>query len=230
MQIVNAVWDSNFFGYSVNKLIISKDEEPDLNLIIANNSRLLYIFSDKKIDDYYLQKMNGQLVDVKINLIKSISGNLINPEITDNIVQIIKINKSIIALALQSGIYSRFVMDPNFKKGEFERLYNHWIIKSVARDLAEEVIGYKMNNKIIGLMTIGMKNSMPDIGLFAVDFPFRGMSVGKELLKYISVYAKENNYDQISVTTQEANLAAMEFYRKNGFEVSKKTFIYHIWK
>ncbi len=230
MQIVKAVWDSSFFGYSVNKLIISKDEELNLSLIIANNSRLLYIFSEKKIDDYYLQIINARLVDVKVNLLKSISVNLINPEINDNIVQIIKANKSIIALALQSGIYSRFVMDPNFKKEEFERLYSHWILKSINRELAEKVIGYKMNNKIIGLITIALKNSIPDIGLFAVDFPFRGMSVGKELLKYILVYAKENNYNQISVTTQEANVAAMEFYRKNGFEVSKKTFIYHIWK
>ena len=44
-------------------------------------------------------------------------------------------NDELDGLAIQSGIYSRYKVDPNIAAEHFEKLYKLWILKSVNRTL-----------------------------------------------------------------------------------------------
>ncbi|HEX8548042.1 MAG TPA: GNAT family N-acetyltransferase [Cytophagaceae bacterium] len=134
-------------------------------------------------------------------------------------------------LAVQSGVYSRFALDPNIGHGIYEKIYKAWIINSVNKTLAKEVLIYKEQSLIQGLVTLGEKNSIGDIGIIAVDSKFRGKGIGKKLMRSAeSWFAKNTSNKEIQVVTQGNNLPACKLYESCGYEVSKVEYFYHIWK
>lgn len=50
-----------------------------------------------------------------------------------------------------------------------------------------------------------------------VDRDCRGKHIGKQLFEYVQRYAKENNFDAITLNVWSLNESAMKFYEKCGF-------------
>ena len=71
---------------------------------------------------------------------------------------------------------------------------------------------------------------MFDIGLIAVNEQHRSLKIGKQLLAYVFNYSVSKNVEFVTVTTQNKNQGALNFYLKNGFSINKTTYIYHLWK
>lgn len=92
------------------------------------------------------------------------------------------------------------------------------------------MLGFVVNNTIVGFITIAFKNNAYDIGLIAVDSTYRSMKIGKQLLEYVFNYALSKKVNTITVTTQMQNQGALNFYLQNGFSINHSTFIYHLWK
>jgi dTDP-4-amino-4,6-dideoxy-D-galactose acyltransferase len=137
-------------------------------------------------------------------------------------------NKKLIDLAIESGIYSRFNVDPKIGRKKFEELYTRWIIKSVSKEIADDVLVYKIGGEIAGFVTVGQKNGRADIGIIAVDKSYRGKGIGKTLMK-----TAENFYFDklklIQVVTQGHNLPAIKLYEGCEFKIEKVEFLYHLW-
>ena len=177
-----------------------------------------------------LKSASGLLVDKKVTFFKEISE-------TDNITgsQFIKsynrdyVSDKLKSIALQSGIYSRFNVDPNFKNREFEKLYTEWISKSVQKEIANEVLVYYENGDEKGLITLGLKDNYGSIGLLAVDEKERGKSIGKKLVQSALIYFKNKKTNIVEVVTQIENKGACGFYESLGFEVKSLVNIYHLW-
>jgi dTDP-4-amino-4,6-dideoxy-D-galactose acyltransferase len=132
-------------------------------------------------------------------------------------------------LAIQSGEYSRFKTDPNFGISEFERFYKEWIINSVSGKIADGILIYKNNDRIVGMITYKIKDNFCTIGLLAVDRDFRGKSIGKLLIGGLINELTGKNISRLYVVTQKANHAACRFYEKCGFIVDKVENVYHFW-
>jgi dTDP-4-amino-4,6-dideoxy-D-galactose acyltransferase len=190
----------------------------------------LYIYSNVAIEKEVLLKYNLFLADEKTDLITHVSDLTFDKTNNDSVTELVSIDQNLLDLTYQSGHYSRFKIDPNFKSNEFEKLYTAWIEKSINHSMAEKVLGFVVDNKTVGFITIAMKNNAYDIGLIAVDSAHRSLKIGKQLLEYVFRYANSNKVNTITVTTQMQNQGALRFYLQNGFSVNQSTFIYHLWK
>jgi dTDP-4-amino-4,6-dideoxy-D-galactose acyltransferase len=219
-KVDKLIWDSEFFGYNIGMIDInSSDFDPELNF----NSQfdLIYLYSDKKQQSKYIP----ELIDVKVNYKKEITPINVMPQNIEEYNG--KLIDNLIDLALLSGHHSRFKKD-TYLSVHFERLYTEWIQKSISGALADKVLVYVANNDILGFVTL--KKTIDDyvqIGLIAVHDKHWGKGIGSSLLDAIS-FVYPNN--KIIVLTQEENKGATALYKKKGFQIDKKKYIYHLWK
>ena len=223
-------WDTDFFGYKVGEMFCAQNIS---NLLAENRLNFRLIYFKVNPNDVLLNeecsRNNGVLVDQKITFIKE--GINQNTEI-DNSTQLFEneeVSDDLVGLAIQSGAYSRFKIDTNFKNNEFDMLYTHWIENSVNGNLAEKVIVVKEENRIVGLLTLGIKNSNTNIGILAVNTDQRGKGVGKRLVERSFEESLKLGFQNIEVVTQLDNFKACNFYKKMGFVPKQIDNVYHFW-
>ena len=229
MEIIQLKWDTDFFGYKVGKLLLN-DNNLDENLLINNDFKLIYLFCNEPLSEDLVKKHNLFLSDEKIDLITNVSNLTDNKFENENLVELNILDDNLLDLTFQSGHFSRFKIDSNFKNNEFETLYTAWIEQSISHENADKVIGFSINNKVVGFITFVLKNNMFDIGLIAVNEQHRSLKIGKQLLAFVFNYSLSKKVDFVTVTTQNKNQGALNFYLKNGFLINKTTYIYHLWK
>lgn len=232
MKFEKLDWDSNFFNYTVGKIILDENESINLSefLLKSKEYTLVYLFSKNKLSDNLFK-----LVDEKVILHQELIFT--NESLTSDLFTIKSFDKSthnhleIYKLALESGVFSRFKIDENFKSGEFEKLYSRWIALSIEGKLAFDiVIATDKNETVIGFVTLNNKNkNVVDIGLIAVSEEYRGKGIGKKLLQYSINKSLELGFKEIKVVTQFNNIQAMKLYETVGFKIKEKTFVYHYW-
>ena len=228
-------WDSNFFDLRVGRI----------NGTISDGNELAGVLEELKILDidlgYYSSPVpleNHQdislpyhinLVDKKTTYLKKITGNApVNNSITGFKGEYP--DEKLLALAIESGIYSRFNVDKKIGRSKYEALYKAWINNSVNKKIAKEVLVYMENQIIAGFVTLGEKNSRADIGIISVDSDHRGKGIGKSLMLNAENWFANRNYIHIQVVTQGDNLAACRLYESCGYEIDRLEYLYHLWK
>lgn len=229
-------WDSRFFGYKIACIRPFELGLTELNNIIRElrekDFRLAYCFAspgDKTSNDS-LNHISGLLVDEKITYFTRISEARSFPGSYNIMPYDLKYaSEKLKSLTLQSGAYSRFKIDPNFRNNEFEKLYLEWIEKSVSRILATEILVYNEDKEIKGFVTLILHNNTGSISLIAVDEKQRGKSIGKKLLNAALLYFKEKKITNAEIVTQKANIVACRFYESCDFEVKNIVNVYHLW-
>ena len=229
-------WDSAFFGYPTGKIITEKISVENLKALTgeAENKgiRLLYIFADPAdtVSVNAATNVGARLVDQKITFHKKIDAAVVSA--VDSHIEQFEANypsPQLIDLSIQSGLYSRYKIDPGFKNKEFERLYLAWIENSVNKKIADHTFVYKEDGKELGFVTLKIKNNYGQIGLIAVDENSRGKSIGKKLITAVTNILFQKNIPGLDVATQIDNDNACNFYKKTGFTGRKSENIYHIW-
>ncbi len=227
-------WDTAFFGYKVARVAINSESLEDyrqtLRRIKEEQVRLAYIFVSPQLDkmNKTIVESGGLLVDKKVifckqsashsgfrNSVKEYQWNGEENELTE--------------LALQAGMFSRFKIDRNFRKGEYERLYKRWLANSLNGQIAFKVIVAQTKGKLSGLITLGAKDDFADIGLLAVDRAYSGLGIGTDLVSYADNEAYIKHFSEIKVVTQSDNERACSLYIKCGFTVESQTNVYHLW-
>ena len=227
-MITKLDWDTDFFGYPVGKIDLTDSSEFNLKVFLNEIDiyKLVYIFSNSQIS------VNKALhVDSKVIFSKSLYNTDIQELRYCNLYESGKHNyEQLEFLAVESGKYSRFKIDPNFVNNEFERLYRKWISVSVRKLNAIETLLYTEQNQIIGLVTIGKKNEkLAEIGLVAVNPNHQGKGIGSKLIADAEAFALNSGFDTIQVATQQANENAMKLYKRNGYNIEKIIHVYHYW-
>jgi dTDP-4-amino-4,6-dideoxy-D-galactose acyltransferase len=223
-------WDSDFWGIETGRFDLKNDFFIPDNL---NDFAFVYIFSDRLLNQEELNQFNGKnhLADEKRVYHKNLNNISVLPN--PNIISFYParpIPERLYDLAIQSGHYSRFSLDPQLAKDSFKQLYRTWLERSVDRVIAEEVFVYETENMIRGFITLGIKNNKPDIGLVAVDADRRSMGIGASLLEIAEFWAYNHaKKNEIQVITQGANQGACNFYERNGYSLNAVTYIYHWW-
>lgn len=224
-------WDSEFLGARVGA-IDYKDEIVQIESL-AHSFDLIYFFTNSpfKFPIAFTEYFSVSLTDEKVTYHKKILG--VNAP--DESIRILEKefipSEQVISIAIQSGMHSRFNIDKLFPKEKFRELYRLWCVNSINRKIAEEVFVYEMDGVIAGLITVGIKNGIPDIGLLAVDEVYRGKGIGQKLVAAVEYWAiNQKQAGELQVVTQAANLPACMFYKKTGFYLQQKQYVYHCWK
>jgi len=232
-------FDTALFGYNVAQIknTLHYTKLPQLlQELQGHDIRLAYWFVPPTDAQKNLSAMehSGVFVDVKVvfrTYIKPKAYTSANP-------RVYRIrgyegktpSRSLLALTMQSGIYSRFATDTHFVHNEFEKLYTTWIEKSVQHTLGWEVLTYTdTDGEVKGLITMESVGKKGKIGLLAVDSAFRGKSIGTALVKEAFVRFEKHGIKDVTVTTQKKNVTACKFYESLGFKKVNTENVYHFW-
>lgn len=232
-------WDSDFFGLKIGAINLDCfDGEfltQELNHFRSNDYDLVYIFVHNpqiNLSTEIMSSYNCILVDTKIiyhfriNEVRKFSPDL---ETHYTISEYNGGAQELYDLAIQSGVYSRYKLDPNFLDDDFERLYYKWIDNSVEFIIADKIFVFKDGALTCGFVTVKKQDNVIVIGLLATDIKYRGRGIAKSLIEAVIKYAISNNGDQIEVATQKNNIQACSLYEKIGMTVYSETRIYHSW-
>lgn len=233
IEIQDLFWDSNFFNFKIGKVEIPDTftSFSDLNSAFRTSDLdLIYLFAPPSIAIEKIHKEidNIVLVDRKTTYSKPLMPFNINTDA--RITSVNELDEALINLAIQTGEFSRFNIDPNFKRDDYKKLYAEWIENSVKRQLAQEVLVLNEGQEKLGVITIGEKNQRADIGLVGVDSKARGKGVASALIAKAEQFAIDQNFKEIQVVTQGDNIAACSLYEKCGFTVESIVNVFHLWR
>lgn len=241
IKIQELGWDTNQFEIKVGKVeLLDSDydfEEIDsyvkeiLKTGKENGFNLLYLILP---ENKYLSNGIGQVKNILLADRKIIYNKTIDDFCTFNIQEIHNygyddVNEQLLNLALISGKYSRFKLDQNFSVEIFEKMYWIWIEKSVKKEIADDVLVFEENNRILGMLTYKIDKISASIGLLSVDNLYQGKKIGTKLLNKLEYILKSRGIKEINVATQHENKDACKFYEKNNYRINNITNIYHIW-
>jgi len=229
MQLKRLDWDSNFFGFETGKLVYNDILEEQIN--IPNAYKLVYLFSDKYLNEKELQQKVSNRKVLFVDEKRSYEKAIENYATVDKNISLYtseKVEAQLLNLTFQSGTFSRFNIDSNFSEGAFQNLYRIWIEHSIS-DIQTDIIVMYQKNKMEGFVTFEFKKEAK-IGLIAVNENKRADKIGTRLLNYLENRATEMAFKKLKVVTQGKNIAACKFYENYGFKLKKTSFIYHIWK
>ena len=236
LNILNYLnWDSQFFGYSVAKIILDNDACNSLDELLSRlkseKIRLTYFFvpiSENRINKLISDK-GAILVDQKTTYFKKTEKQ---EGYLNHIIEFqgAEINDKLIELGLQAGLFSRFRLDVNFSQKDYERLYIEWLTKSINKELALKTFIALDDSVITGITTLGVKEGVAEIGLVAVDRNFRGNGIASDLIHMAENDAYLMGFREIKVVTQLQNKIACKLYEKCNFSIESIVNVYHYWQ
>jgi dTDP-4-amino-4,6-dideoxy-D-galactose acyltransferase len=232
-------WDSQLFGFNVAKILPVDPKLPDFEKLFSEMKKqtvkLAYWQTSLTFDQQkeISKRYNGLLVDLKTTYSKILSPN-VDAAYFKTDMKVIPFSGNLpddnmYNIALQCGEYSRFRVDPKISYSIFEKLYKTWIEKSASKELADDILIYKIDNNLAGLITVYVKDFVGHIGLVGVDSNYRGQGIGNKLISASENYFKKAKCKSIEVITQGLNKAACTLYEKNDFSIKTQTNFYHFW-
>ncbi|MBI5686694.1 MAG: GNAT family N-acetyltransferase [Verrucomicrobia bacterium] len=231
-------WDTAFFGMPVARILPSRLTTGELEQILAQmkSERVALAYWASDPNDAESQQAaracHGFLADRKTTFVMELGqscGAVENfgwtlEEYTETVP-----NSELEHLAIQAGIYSRFRVDPRIPEDKCADLYRQWIRNSTNRRLADAVLVARRAGKIVGMVTVGEKSGVGDIGLIAADASARGLKLGSALVLAAQEWARRRGLKTAQVISQGANLAACKLYEKCGYRTAKVENLYHFW-
>ncbi|MFA5298276.1 MAG: GNAT family N-acetyltransferase [Lutibacter sp.] len=174
-------WDSVFFKKKVGEVAFLKDEI----LEDMEGFDLLYV---RQTDDepFEIDHFRQTYTETKVIFSKTLSKN---NELIDNcIFSVFDIDickEQIYNLAFESGKFSRFKLDENFKVHEFEELYKIWVDNSLNKKFADNMLVFKQNDTILGFVTYKIFENYAAIGLIATALKMQGTGIGSKLIQAV---------------------------------------------
>jgi len=216
LQIASLPFDSSLFGYPVGKYVADETWKEHDFLTQAEAFRLVYLFSKNP-----LNPNSDRIRDADIKL--TFSKDLTKSAARDPGILPYSglLSDQLFTLALESGIFSRFRTDSNFKDSEFEKLYKIWVQNALDR---KEVL---IADDFSGFVSCAGSGETAQIGLIAVDKNERGKGWAKRLMQAAERKAFLQGAKCLIVSTQEMNIPASKLYESLGFELNERIFVYH---
>ena len=79
-----------------------------------------------------------------------------------------------------------------------------------------KIVVYEKNNKIVGALVYSLIYYRIEIEYIVVSDEYKRFGIGTKLLKYI----EKKGITNITLEVRESNTVAINFYKKNGYEVA----------
>lgn len=232
-------WDSRFFNVKIGRINKHEIDQETFHSIIAwardHSLDCLYFLSKRKHrlfevqpPDYTFYYVGDRvLLEQELNespeKVQNSAAVIIRPVQEADVVFLKKI-------AQDAFRNTRFCTDPHFPESYCRRLYATWTQKS-CRGMADRVFVALDQRIPIGFITCCFNDSgAGQIGLLAVDQPFRHSGIGRALLSESFQFFKCRGVHRVQVVTQAGNRSGLQVYLKMGFTKKNVTYWYHIWR
>ncbi len=233
-------WDTANFGFPVSRIEAYHLDDDELRAALRAarmfEQKLVYVFAsaDRELPPALLRDFGGRLVDRKANFELDLAHA---PELPDDpAFEILtfgesKPDASLIELALASGTYSRFRVDPQFPSDKFEAMMRTWIARLTAGQLADAVLVARLPGKSKNLafnaplLTDGVGRST----LVAVAEEVRGRGLGTQIMAAVHRWLIRRGASRAVVCTQLDNVPACRLYQKAGYQLANVENVFHFW-
>jgi len=228
-------WDSEFFGFSVGRLVLSSGvvaSELVRDAIRDAGCDLTYVFlpvgGDLPLDAEKprsaLVGLGGKCCDLKVAYRKTLDEK--NVVCGGDAVTTAAISEELEALAYASGWCSRFVADDRLRSF-FKPMYLLWL----KRDLEQgKVFVLPSAEAPEGMATVSIQDGVGKVGLVAVDAKSCGKGLATRLMHNVDAWLYVQGVRECEVVTQGMNVAARHLYEKVGYKLHSQMEVWHIWK
>lgn len=222
-------WDSKFFGFPVEKIMLDRffNKDQFLMLMAESSAAVVYIFAPQDLSseqELVISSSGAIKYDIRTTFEKQITSGAISSQI----VKISKMQDELQLLTWLAGEHSRYNTDPRFRP-YFRKLYSEWLRKAF-ENIDSVVLTVMESGSIAGMIIISMTEIAGKIELLAVSPEFRGHGVGSSLLDAAAAICFEHGINKSSVVTQQQNIPACKLYTKNGYILTKQEAVWHRWK
>ena len=220
--IKNLKWDSQFFGCRIGSVCLDQPYLADVfELDGIHDFDLVYLQNLCKIDDL-------DYVDERITYSRPIN---VAQYLEDERMKRARPNdyELLHSLALKASHESRFRKDVKIPSEKVDELYSVWLKKSLSKELADDVYYLSEKDRKLGFLTFKYEGAKARVGLIAVDENCRGQGLGRDLIKKVLNECSKRGMKELELSTQASNVGACKFYEALGFEIKKRTYVYHLW-
>lgn len=231
-------WDTTFFGFPVARIVNPQARSEELQEALSQMQRrqipLAYWNADSPSPETHRQavSLGATLVDEKLTFVAHLIKRPAHPLPGIPIVEPYRDGmplSDLKQLAVDSSMYSRFVVDARFPRDTARAMFEEWMIRSLNKTVADEVLLIRQESNVVGMVTIAQVGNGGSIGLLAVAERCRGRQFGHALICAAQRWCRDRDLTEIRVVTQQANVAAQRLYYKCGFELEKTEVCYHLW-
>ncbi len=228
-------WDSDFFGFRVARITLREFSDENAETLLPalrkDGVRLAYwaLPSEAFVDLQWLEAKGAKLVDEKITFGRTLDLAVVKTYPDIQAYEGEEAGPELEALAIISGTYSRFKVDPLIPREKFETLFKIWIRNSVRKSIAKEVLVAVSDQKIKGMISVGEKSGQGNIGLVSVNPEFHGQGIGTALVRSALQWFADQGYTRATVVTQAGNEGGCRLYTSCGFKILKKEKFFHLW-
>ncbi len=137
---------------------------------------------------------------------------------------------SILSIAKESFVFSRFFNDPNLRQEQSRLVYVKWVENSVKTPSKLFVLVKELESiKGFIIFNVNRNNGIATIELIAVDKDTLGKGYGRAMIKALESYLFNLNISHLKVGTQTDNIRAVNFYSSLGFDYIACNSVYHLW-
>lgn len=203
-------WDTEFFGFRIQKLVLSEGVSHQDLIAAAREADCTYLFSANASENLcqLITTVGGKSFGSNVNYEKKVAP--IDGVMSDEIISVNYVTPEILSLAYEGGWNSRFLKDERFA-GQFKRLYAKWVENDMHS--GEVLVFLDCHQAPAGLITYRIQNEVARIGILAVRGDMRHQGIAKRLLQVVeSKVAKQHPGIGMTVTTQGGNSPARTIY------------------
>ncbi len=228
MKVIPLPWDSTFFGLKIGELSI--DDNVSRNVVVKDDFDLIYVKMEKE-SEIWIDGFTESYSETKVVFEKNDFTE--NHDISDSIKDVHEVAfdaQALYRLALESGRFSRFKMDPNFAESSFKKLYRTWIDNALSKSYDDGLLVAMDESDVIGFVTYRVFSDFANIGLVAIDPESQGKGTGTQLIRAVERRIVKSGIHTLRIPTQLKNEQACNFYKKLGYSATETTQIKHFWR
>ncbi|RPE90999.1 dTDP-4-amino-4,6-dideoxy-D-galactose acyltransferase [Frederiksenia canicola] len=116
---------------------------------------------------------------------------------------------------------------PYFSQAENQRFYAKWIENAVKGEFDDLCLIAEQDGKLQGTISLRFNGKTAKIGLLAVASEFQRQGIAKRLLSAAISHAKHHNAENLHITTQLSNIAAISLYQSIGATISETNYWFY---
>ena len=132
---------------------------------------------------------------------------------------------------------NRFNADIAFPNERVCALYRAWIKNSLSKELADEVLVYEKNGRVLGFITLQLPTAadrehgqkLGHIPLNAVDTSCHGQGIYGDLVRAALCRFREQGVEKVDIKTQLPNNAVHRAWSKVGAKLTMSWYRFH-WR
>ena len=220
-------WLSSQLGYSAYN--INNASYKNFNFLKYKSKNILIsVKLNKKIEKSFLKKNQIKLIEKNLTFFKNSRKKKVEINHFKNIrlTNIID-KKSVLDIAENSFIKSRFFKDKDIDKTLARKIKRNWVLSFFKKKRGEYLIISELNKKIAGFLLVLKNKKDYIIDLIAVKKNYQNLGLGTKMIEFLENKVLKQNKVKIYVSTQSDNKDSIKLYTKNKFKLKYKKYVYH---